>query len=138
VELYAELSEVTESLFDIRYDTIKATTRAPKKVEIDSLNAVGLKSIDYAQRALALLEVKAEFVPTVVSLTLTTARIYSKLFDKEQGVQIAYLEKSIGQYKAARNSAGKKPTEDIKQMMAAAEEQLRQVQTKLGKLQRFQ
>ncbi len=102
------------------------------------MNAVGLKSIDYAQKALALLEVKAEFVPTVVSLTLTTARIYSKLFDKEQGVQIAYLEKSIGQYKAARNSAGKRPTEDIKQMMAAAEEQLRQVQTKLGKLQRFQ
>lgn len=138
VEIYAELTEIAETIFDLKYDEIKTTKTAPKKADIDSMNAIGLKSIDYANKALAMLDTNTgDYLTSIVSLTLTSARIYSKLFDKDPAVQASYLEKSVAQYKAAKSSAGKDKNEEVSQMLAGAEEQLRAVQTKLGKLARF-
>jgi hypothetical protein len=108
VEIYAELTEIAETIFNLRYGEIKTTKTAPKKAEIDSMNSIGLKSIDYATRALATLDTNSgEYLNSIVSLTLTTARIYSKLFDKDPAIQASYLEKSVAQYKEAKAAATK-------------------------------
>ena len=128
VEIFAELTEVAETIFDLRYDEIKTTKTAPKKAEIDSMNSIGLKSIDYATKALAILDAKSgDYLTSIVSLTLTPARIYSKLFDKDPAVQASYLEKSVAQYKAAISAAGREKNEEAQQMLAGADEQLRAV-----------
>jgi len=112
VEIYAELTEIAETIFDLRYEEIKTTKTAPKKVEIDSMNVMGLKSIDYSTRALAILDIKSgEYLNSIVSLTLTPARIYSKLFDKDPAVQASYLEKSVAKYIAAKAAAARDKNE---------------------------
>ena len=38
IEISVELSDVFLTIFDLKYDDIKSATRAPRKLEFDSMN----------------------------------------------------------------------------------------------------
>lgn len=44
-EAKVELVSACETLFDLKYDEIKQQTKAPRKQDLDSLNALGFKTI---------------------------------------------------------------------------------------------
>ncbi len=101
MELNVELSEVYQSMFDIKYDEIKASSRPPKKGEFEVMNSMGLKSISYSQTALSVLSIKEDrfsYAISIINLSISIGRIYSKLFEKELGVQARYLEESFHEF----------------------------------------
>ena len=51
-ELGVELSDIYQTMFDIKYDTIQAATTKPKKADIEQMNTLGQKSIDYSKSIL--------------------------------------------------------------------------------------
>ena len=84
-----ELSDIYSAMFDIKYEEIKVATKAPKKAEIQDLNGVGLKSIQYSQHVMDLImnrEEKYDYIQAIINLGLSAARIYSKLYDKSKTV----------------------------------------------------
>lgn len=48
-EIGAEMSEIYQTIFDVKYEQIKESTAKPKKQDIDYLNDCGLKSIHYSK-----------------------------------------------------------------------------------------
>jgi hypothetical protein len=48
IEVYVELSEVCQQVFDHKYEEIKSSTKAPRKGEVESMNSVGFKSISHS------------------------------------------------------------------------------------------
>lgn len=87
IELEVELSDIFSSMFDIKYDEIKANPKAPKKSEVDELNQLGLKSINYSHHVVDIIlkkEEKFEYLQAITNILLSTARIYSKLYDKSK------------------------------------------------------
>ena len=85
-------------MFDQKYSLIKSQSHLPRKTEIDHLNQLGLKSIFYSEQALAQSKMSGKD-PSLLSLGLSMARIYSKLYDKDPIKQIEYLEESIIWYR---------------------------------------
>ncbi len=49
IEITVELSDVFLTIFDLKYEDIKSSTRAPKKQEFDQMNQAGQRSIGYSQ-----------------------------------------------------------------------------------------
>lgn len=49
IEITVELSDVFLTIFDLKYEDIKQSTRAPKKQEFDQMNQAGQRSIGYSQ-----------------------------------------------------------------------------------------
>lgn len=48
-EIGAELSDIYQTLFEIKYDEIKDNSKTPKKNELDAMNSIGFKSIEYSR-----------------------------------------------------------------------------------------
>lgn len=100
-ELQAELSDIYQSLFDLKYDELKLSKNAPSKADLDLMNNLGNKSIHFSNiiiESVVSKEEKFEYAQAVLNLTLSSARIYSKLYDKERSVQLKYLEQSYREY----------------------------------------
>jgi len=68
IEVYVELSEVCQQVFDHKYEEIKSNTKAPRKGEVDSMNSVGFKSISHSQRALEMIMVKEDYCEYSISI----------------------------------------------------------------------
>ena len=65
------------------------------------MNSNGLKSIDYAKQMTQIIlkkEDKYEYTQAIMNLTLSTARIYNKLFDRDEAVTLKHLESSFKDY----------------------------------------
>jgi hypothetical protein len=59
------------------------------------MNQMGFRSISYSQKALSMIvekEEKFDYAVSIVNISLSVARIYSKLYDKDSIVQTKYLE----------------------------------------------
>eukprot|EP00350_Pseudokeronopsis_sp_OXSARD2_P012228 CAMPEP_0170566528 /NCGR_PEP_ID=MMETSP0211-20121228/79901_1 /TAXON_ID=311385 /ORGANISM="Pseudokeronopsis sp., Strain OXSARD2" /LENGTH=114 /DNA_ID=CAMNT_0010887733 /DNA_START=991 /DNA_END=1335 /DNA_ORIENTATION=- len=88
-EVGAELSDIYQSLFDIKYDCLKETKVIPKKSEIKLMNELGFKSMEYSrmiiEEALGK-EEKFEYTQGILNLSLSIARIYSKLYNPDPKV----------------------------------------------------
>eukprot|EP00347_Sterkiella_histriomuscorum_P007379 403349164 len=101
IELEVELSDIFSSMFDIKYEEIKTNPKAPKKVEIEELNSLGLKSIQYSHHVVEIIlkkEEKFDYLQAITNIYLSTARIYSKLYDKTKQIQLQFLNKSLNEY----------------------------------------
>ncbi|CDW81364.1 kif1-binding protein homolog [Stylonychia lemnae] len=101
IELEAELSDIFSSMFDIKYDEIKQSPKAPKKADFDELNQIGQRSIYYSHDVVEIImkkEEKFDYLQAVVNIQLSVARIYSKLYDKSKQKQVQYLESSFREY----------------------------------------
>jgi len=78
-------------MFDLKYEEIKLSAATPKKPDIDHLNNLGFKSINYSFLVLNVLTSKPErftYVESIVNISMSIARIFSKLYDKELKVLI--------------------------------------------------
>ena len=65
------------------------------------MNQFGLKSIQYSQQGLKILterEDRMNYAISIINLSISVARIYSKLYEKELNVQARYLEESFKQF----------------------------------------
>ena len=101
IEIEVELSDVFSTMFDVKYENIRAQTKAPKKQEIMEMNTLGKKSIKLSEDVIEIIlkkEDKYEYVQAVFNIRLSMGRIYSKLYDKDRALQIKYLEQSFRQY----------------------------------------
>ena len=75
--------------------------RPPRKGEFDTMNQIGLKSISYSQQALEKLTHRDDhmsYAVSIINLSISVARIYSKLYEKELKVQARYLEESFKEF----------------------------------------
>ena len=101
ISLGSELSEIYSEMFGLKYDEIKSSTLAPKRADIEIMNNLGFKSINYSGQVLDLIRKKEDkylFAESEVTLVTNVAKIYSKLYDKEMIVQVKYYQQSLGQY----------------------------------------
>jgi hypothetical protein len=76
-------------MFDVKYENIRAQTKAPKKQEIMEMNTLGKKSIKLSEDVIEIIlkkEDKYEYVQAVFNIRLSMGRIYSKLYDKDRAL----------------------------------------------------
>lgn len=106
------------------------------------MNELGFSSINYSQSALSLILSKSEkfdYTLSIVNICLSVARIYSKLYDKEQFIQAKYLQQSLAEYQKIKlfiDEYGKQTNEvsqDIYNAVKIVNEQLKQLPLKIGK-----
>ena len=89
IEISVELSDICLTIFEQKYEDIKHLQRAPRKQEFDLMNQTGLQSINYSQKALSLIvqrEEKFDYAISIINISLSVARVYSKLYDRELSV----------------------------------------------------
>mmetsp|Transcript_35831 Transcript_35831/g.26618 ORF Transcript_35831/g.26618 Transcript_35831/m.26618 type:complete len:126 (-) Transcript_35831:216-593(-) len=88
-EVGAELSDIYQTLFDVKYEQLKERTSNPKKSEIKLMNDFGLKSVEFSRKIIEETlekEDKFEYAQAILNLSISIARIYSKLFNPDPEV----------------------------------------------------
>lgn len=101
IELGVELGDIYSAMFDVQYEHFNRIGKAPKKTEATLMNSHGLKSIEWSKEVCTIIlkmEGKFEYAQAILNQYLSTARIYSKLFDKDEKVTLKNLEMSFRDY----------------------------------------
>jgi len=101
IELGVELSDIYSAMFDVQYEFYNRQGKAPKKAEAQMMNGHGLKSIEYSKSTADIIikkEDKFVYAQAIMNLYLSVARIYSKLYEKDDSLTVKNLEASFRSY----------------------------------------
>ncbi|TNV82669.1 hypothetical protein FGO68_gene10000 [Halteria grandinella] len=101
IEMAVELADVYSAMFDVIYEDHQAKGTKPKQAEADVMNKHGENSIKqgkYAREIILKKEEKYDYAQAILNLTLSIARIYSKLYSRDERVMLGHLEQSFREY----------------------------------------
>ena len=87
IEIGVELSDIYLAMFDVIHSDYINRGVQPKKAEASFMNSYGLKSIENSTKVKEIIlkkEEKYDYAQAMLNLTLSTARIYSKLYEKDK------------------------------------------------------
>ena len=106
------------------YDRIKESSKKPKWSSIYVMKNFGIQAIEFAGKALEVLESKEdnhEYWQAIFNFRFTRGKVYSKLFDQDPEVQLGYLQQSFREYekldKFVKQMFEKHPNTEMTQSM---------------------
>jgi KIF-1 binding protein C terminal len=101
IEIGVELADIYSAMFDVQYEHYNRIGKPPKKAEAQVMNDHGLKSIEYGKSTADIIlkkEDKYVYAQAIMNLYLSISRIYSKLYEKDDALNVKNLEASYRSY----------------------------------------
>ena len=83
MEVSAELGDIYQTLFDLKYDTLKDSKKKPSKNELNALNDLGFKCLKFSEKTIEEIvkrEDKFDYIQSFLNLSLAVGRVYYKLY----------------------------------------------------------
>lgn len=88
-------------MFDVMFEDLRSRGGKPKRSEAATMNGHGLKSVSYSKQVTDMIlkkEDKYVYAQAILNMTLSAARIHSKLYEKDEALAVKHLEDSWKEY----------------------------------------
>lgn len=101
IEMKVELADIYSAMFDVYFEEAQSRGGKYKKGDAEKMNGYAMKSIQNGKEAREIIlkkEEKYDYAQAFLNLTLSIARLYSKLYQKNESVFVKNLECSFREY----------------------------------------